>query len=75
MKAIAAGERPFLQATVEPGAAYWMIRFPDLDVVTGAHTHDEIDLMGRDLVAAMLEVPQDSFDVTFEDIEGEAIRK
>jgi hypothetical protein len=73
VKAIAAGNRPHLTATVEPDADYWLIRFPDLDLVTGAHSRDEIDYMGRELVAISLEVPADSFDVAFEDIEGEPI--
>jgi hypothetical protein len=73
IRAIAAGQRPHLTATVEPDDAYWLIRFPDLDLVTGAHTRDEIDYMGRELVAITLEIPTDSFDVTFEDIEGEPI--
>jgi hypothetical protein len=73
IKAIAAGNRPRLAATVESDADYWLIRFPDLDLVTGAHTRGEIDYMGRDVVAITLEIPTDSFDVTFEDIEGEPI--
>lgn len=45
------------------GGKYWHIHIPDVDRVTQARSVDEIDVMARDLVAIMLGVAPDSFDL------------
>jgi hypothetical protein len=51
-------------ANVTLDGRFWLIRVPEIDRVTQARTVDEIELMARDLVAIMENIPEDSFDLT-----------
>ncbi|GAA4987288.1 type II toxin-antitoxin system HicB family antitoxin [Actinopolymorpha pittospori] len=44
------------RAVVSRDGQFWLIRVPELDIVTQARSVDEIDHMARDLIAVWLEV-------------------
>ena len=50
-------------AEARRGDRYWIIDVPEIGHSTQARTVKEAELMVRDLVAVMLEVPADSFEV------------
>lgn len=50
-----------LEVTREPG--WWIVAVPELDFRTQAATLAEVEEMGRELVAVVLDVEPDSFDV------------
>ncbi len=50
-------------ATARRGERYWIIEVPEIGHSTQARNVKEVDVMARDLIAVMLEVPADSFDV------------
>lgn len=50
-----------LNATRE--GQWWIIDVPELDYRTQARKLDQVEHMGRDLIALMQDVPADSFDV------------
>lgn len=58
------------KAKVIKDGSFWFIQLPSLEnVFTQARDLDEIDVMTRDVVSLMLEIPADSFDLEliFED--------
>jgi len=50
-------------ATVQRGERFWLVYVAELDRWTQARHDGEIELMARDLVATMLEIPADSFEM------------
>lgn len=50
-----------VEVTREDG--WWMAYVPDLDVLTQAHSWGEVELMARDIVAAVLDVDIDTIAV------------
>lgn len=62
---------------VEHGERWWIVSVPE---VPGAHTQArhlrEVEAMAREVVALMLEVPEDSFDLDVEiEIPADSIRQ
>ena len=54
------------RAKVIKDGSFWFIQLPSLEnVFTQARNLDEIDLMTRDVISLMLEIPEDSFDLEF----------
>ena len=54
------------KANVTRDDSFWFIQLPSLEnVFTQARNLDEIDVMTRDVVSLMLEIPADSFDLEF----------
>lgn len=54
------------RARVERGGKYWLVYVPEVDRHTQARHLGEVDLMARDLVAIMLEIEPDSFELNVE---------
>lgn len=50
-------------AVASRGERFWLVHITEIDQWTQARNLAEADLMARDLIAAWLEVPADSFDV------------
>jgi predicted RNase H-like HicB family nuclease len=50
-------------AQAERDGKFWFIRVPEIGYATQARTVDEIEVMARDLIATMKEVPADSFEL------------
>ena len=55
--------RKTYQLTATREGQWWIIDVPELDYRTQARKLDQVELMGRDLIALMQDVPADSFDV------------
>lgn len=55
--------RPTYQLDVTRDGAWWMVDVVGLDYRTQARTLAEIDEMGRDLIAGVVDVAIDSFDI------------
>lgn len=54
------------KVNVTKDGSFWFIQVPSLEnVFTQARNLDEIDVMTRDVVSVMLEIPADSFDLDF----------
>ena len=54
------------KANITKDGSFWFIQLPSLEnVFTQARNLDEIDVMTRDVVSLMLEIPADSFDLDF----------
>lgn len=54
------------KANVTKDGSFWFIQLPSLEnVFTQARNLDEIDVMTRDVVSLMLEIPADSFELEF----------
>ena len=54
------------KANITKDGSFWFIQLPSLEnVFTQARNLDEIDIMTRDVVSPMLEIPADSFDLDF----------
>ena len=54
------------RANITKDGSFWFIKLPSLEnVFTQARNLDEIDVMTRDVVSLMLEIPADSFDLDF----------
>jgi len=51
------------EVTVVPADGWLMVSVPALDLLTQARDEAEIETMARSVIAAMLDVPRDSFDV------------
>ena len=51
------------KVVVTPGQKYWVVRVPQLKQVTQTRNLSEVEAVTRDLIATLLEVPEDSFDV------------
>ena len=60
------------QANITKDSSFWFIQLPSLEnVFTQARNLDEIDVMTRDVVSLMLEIPADSFDLDFNFEDGQ----
>lgn len=55
--------RKTYQLTATREGQWWIIDVPELDYRTQARKLEEVEHMGRDLIALMEDVPADSFDV------------
>ena len=55
--------RKTYQLTATREGQWWIIDVPELDYRTQARKLDQVEHMGRDLIALMEDVPADSFDV------------
>lgn len=54
------------KANITKDGSFWFIQLPSLEnVFTQARNLDEIEVMTRDVVSLMLEIPADSFDLDF----------
>ena len=51
------------QAEIERDGRFWRVRVPDIDRSTQARSLSEAEVMVRDLIAIMTDVPQNSFAV------------
>jgi DNA-directed RNA polymerase specialized sigma subunit len=51
-------------AEVERDGKFWMIRVPEIGRATQARHVREIETMARDLIAIIVDVPADSFELT-----------
>lgn len=51
------------RVTVEHDDRFWFVQVPELDWATQARHLREVERMARDLIATMLDVPADSFDL------------
>lgn len=62
--------KPTYHATAERSEKWWAISVHDLPEgltgVTQGKTREEAELMARDVIACLLDVPEDSFDVELE---------
>lgn len=61
-------------ARVERGDKYWLVYVPEVDRHTQARHLGEVELMARDLVAIMLEVEVDSFELVVDLVLPQEIR-
>ncbi|WP_455132277.1 hypothetical protein [Microbacterium aurum] len=55
--------RKTYQLVATPEGQWWIVDVPELDYRTQARKLDQVEHMGRDLIALMEDVPADSFDV------------
>lgn len=54
------------KANITKDGSFWFIQLPSLEnVFTQVRNLDEMDVMTRDVVSLMLEIPADSFDLEF----------
>lgn len=53
-------------ARVERDGRFWLVHVPEIDRYTQARNLREVEAMARDLVAVMLEVEPDSFELDIE---------
>jgi hypothetical protein len=58
--------RPRYTANVTREGRWWMVAVPQIDALTQARRRGEAGTMARELIALVLEVEPDSFDVTVE---------
>lgn len=45
---------------------WWMVAIPEIDGLTQARDQREVEVMARDYIVAVLEVPADSFAIRIE---------
>jgi len=62
-------------ARVERDGRLWLIHVPEIDRYTQARNLREVETMARDLVAVMLDVEPDSFDLVVEVVLPENVRE
>ena len=54
------------KANITKDGSFWFIQLPSLEnLFTQARNVDEIEVMTRDLISLMLEIPADAFDLEF----------
>ncbi len=54
------------KAIVTRDGAFWFIQLPShQNIFTQARNLDEVEVMTRDVISMMLEIPADSFDLEF----------
>jgi hypothetical protein len=53
---------------------FWLVHILELDHYTQARTLAEVEPMARDLIALVLEVPEDSFALEWESVLSESVR-